>query len=88
MGLSPLSLKPIEFKVVKLEKVIVDWEEREKTSHYNPRGLRWSSIKATAKKALSRVIDVEKNLSFDHIHTPLARLPCCCFILIRVKKFR
>lgn len=80
-----LSPKPVEFKAIKPKKVIVDGEEREKTSHYKPRGLRWSSIKATDKKALSRVIDVEKNTTFNQTHTPLVRLLHCP---IRVRKSR
>lgn len=34
-----LPSKPLEFKAVNPEKVIIDEEEREKTSHYKPRGL-------------------------------------------------
>lgn len=37
-----LSPKLVEFKSVKLEKVIIDREEKEKTCHHKPRGLGWS----------------------------------------------
>lgn len=47
-----------------------------KGSHYKSRGLRWSSVKATDKKTLSRVIDVEKNYSFKpYSYTPRGVTP-------------
>lgn len=54
--------------------LIVDGVEREKTPHHKPRGLRWSSVKATDKKALSSAIDVKKSYNFlpySYIITPL-----------------
>lgn len=45
-----LFLKLVEFKANKPKKVIVDGEEMEKLSHHKPRGLRWSSVKASGKK--------------------------------------
>lgn len=63
--------KPLEFKAIKPEKVIVDVEEREKISHHKPRGLRWSGVKATEKKILSRIIDIKKNYSYGpYLYTP------------------
>lgn len=47
--------KPVEFKDVKPEKMMVDGEEREKTSHYKPR------VKAKTKKTPSKVIDDKKS---------------------------
>lgn len=66
--------KLVEFKAIKPKKVIVDGEQRENTSHYRPKGLRSSAVKATGKKTLSRVIDVEKNYSFLPNSTPLVKL--------------
>lgn len=55
----------MKFKAVKSEKLIINGEEKEKTSHYKPRGLRWFGLKAEEnKKTLSKVIDVEKNNGF------------------------
>lgn len=66
-----MSSKPVEFEAVKPEKVIIDGEEREKTSHYKPKGLRWSDVKAMDKKTLSLIIDVEKNYNFrPYSYTP------------------
>lgn len=52
--------------------MIIDREDKEKTSHYKPQGLRWSNVNPTEdKKALSKVIDVEKNYSFrPYSNTP------------------
>lgn len=39
--------------------------EKEKTSHYKPRGLRWSGLKLEEEgKAMSKVTDLEKSYSF------------------------
>lgn len=35
----------VEFKVVKPEKVVIDGVEKEKTSHHEPRGMGWSTMK-------------------------------------------
>lgn len=40
-ALSPIL---VQFKPAKLEKIIVDVVEKEKTSHLKPRGLRWSRV--------------------------------------------
>lgn len=73
----PLSPKLVEFMVVKHEKVIVNGEEWEKRSHYKPKDMRWSNVKAPDKKTPSWVISVEKNNNFQlysynpHSVTPL-----------------
>lgn len=60
-----LSTKLVKFKAVKPAKVIIDGEEREKTSHYKPGWLRWSDVKVVDnKKTLSKVIDAEKSYIF------------------------
>lgn len=59
-----MSNKPVEFEAVKPQKVMVDREERKKTSHHKLRGLRWVGVKAKANKTLSKVIDVEKHYNF------------------------
>lgn len=57
--------KSTKLKAVKPEKVIIDGVEKEKTSQYKPRGRRWSSVKPEEeRKALSKVIDVEKSYNF------------------------
>lgn len=57
--------KLVEFKVVMPEKVIIDRVEKEKTSHYEPQGLRWSELKPQKeRKALNTLIDVEKSYNF------------------------
>lgn len=75
--------KLVEFKAVKPEKVIVDGEEMEKTSYYKPRCLRWSGLKATEKKAPSRVVD------FEGLRLPIVLLHpsrgCPTAFLIRVE---
>lgn len=71
-----MSPKSVEFKAVRPEKIIIDGEEREKMSHYAPKVLRWSRVKATGKKTLSRAIDVEKNYSFQsYFYTPCGVTP-------------
>lgn len=55
----------VEVKAIKPKKVIANRVEREKTSNYKPRGLRWSGVKATDKKTLSRFINVDKNYNFQ-----------------------
>lgn len=62
-----LFAKPVEFNAIKPEKVIIDREEKEKTSLNKPREVRWSSMKAEDnKRSLSKVVDIEKNYSFRH----------------------
>lgn len=67
-----MSPNPVLFKLVKPEKVIINGEEKEKTIHYKPQGLRWSDMKAEDnKKTLSKVIDIEKNYRFQtYSYTP------------------
>lgn len=43
-------------------------------------------MKAIDKKALSKVIDVEKNMTSDHTPTPLTELLLCCFTQTRGRK--
>lgn len=70
------SPKPVKFKAFKPEKVMVVGVEREKTSHYKPRGLRWSGVKATDKKALSWGLSMLRSTTTsDLTHTPLGVAP-------------
>lgn len=56
---------PVKFKAVKHKKIIVDGVNVEKTSHYNPQGLRWSVMKPEEeRKPLSKVIHAEKSYNF------------------------
>lgn len=65
-----------EFEAVKLEKVVVDGEEREKTTKCKHRGLRFVGMKMQPKKMLSKVIDIEKNYIFrPYSYTPREILP-------------
>lgn len=65
-----LSPRPVEFEAVKSKKVVVDVEEKEKTTQYKRRSLRWPRVKekAKAKKTLSKLVDVKKNYNFGHTH--------------------
>lgn len=62
-ALSPIL---VEFKRAKLEKIIVNVVEKEKTSHLKPRGLRWSGVtwSEEPRKPLSKIINIEKNYNF------------------------
>lgn len=61
-----LSTVLVEFKPGKPKKVMVDVVEKKKTSHFKPRGFRWSGVTwpEEVKKPLSKVIDVEKSYKF------------------------
>lgn len=41
-----------------------DGDEKEKTTKYTPKGLRWLRVKAKTRKMPSKVIEVEKNYNF------------------------
>lgn len=81
--------KPVEYKAVKPEKVIIDGAEKEKTSHYKPRGLRWYYVMPEEEgKALSKVVDVEKNYNFrPYSYTPHGVTPII-ITLSRAERFR
>lgn len=78
-----LSPKSVELKAVKPKKVMVNGEEREKTSDYKPRGLRWSGMKGAEKNTLSMIIGVRRTTASGPIHTPLVELLLYLFILSR-----
>lgn len=80
-----LSPKPVEFRAVKPEKVIVDGEEKRSRHTVSPR-LRWSSEKVIDKKALSRIINVEKNYNFQSYSYTSCGVTLCCSTRIRARK--
>lgn len=59
--LGALYPRQIEFQAVKPEIMMVEEEERAKTSRYKLMGLRRSNEKAKTKKTLSKVIDVQNH---------------------------
>lgn len=78
-----MSPKSVELKAARPKKVMVNGEEREKISHYNPRRLRCSGMKAAEKNTLSRIIDVRRTSVSDPIHTSLVELLLYFFNLSR-----
>lgn len=63
-----LSSVPLELKVVKPQKLIVDGVEKEKTSHHKPQGLRWLGWSRGGEEPL-------RATTSEPIHTHYKELP-------------